>query len=128
MTSCKHNCQCAARLERIETVLEDIASRILPKPEPSAKRLMRAIHAATGGTWFLAGELWRMAEAERLKAEVNGEEHPELSQALLLEGINSAHGLGRWIASHPSQQFERGAEERGGLSWRVCGFSGDETA
>lgn len=119
MKGCERTCQCAAQLDRIEAML----SQLLPKPEPSAQRLVQAIYDAEP-RWFLAGELWRMAESERVSAEVDGLEEPELSQALAEHGIRSAHSLSRWIAVR-SWAFERGDEERGGVQWKVRGFDGE---
>lgn len=116
----------AARLERIEAMI----AQLLPTPEPSSRRLVQAIYNETAETkdeWFLSGVLWRTVESERVSAEIDGKEESELSKALRAARITSAHGLGRWITAE-SWAFERGAEERAGVSWKVAVSAVNETA
>ncbi|MBK0327897.1 hypothetical protein I5535_11395 [Rhodobacteraceae bacterium F11138] len=107
-------------------MLAQLAGHLLPKPEPSTRRLVRAIHDATAGDWFVAGDLWRMAEAERVQAQSSGDEVSELSNALGAACITSAHGLGRWITAE-AWAFKRGGVERGGVQWRVAVSAVSET-
>lgn len=82
--------------------------------------LTPALQRAMGDEWSTGGELWRMAEAQRLQDEATGELEHELVEALRLEGITSSHGLGRWLAAHEGKGFIRGSATNGGTTYRAA--------
>lgn len=103
-----------ARLARIERLLILTLGGEAIQPD---ERLALALAEAAPG-WFTAGEAWRLAQAIGAAAAATGDPEPPLSAALRAAGITSPHGLGRWLAAHEGQGFERGGVERGGVQWR----------
>ncbi|WP_353350457.1 hypothetical protein [Aquicoccus sp. SU-CL01552] len=101
-----------ARIERLE-------AQVARLTEGQADFLTPALRRATGGEWKTAGELWRLAQAEAHAAAATGDPEPELAEALRLEGIQSAHGLGRWLAGREDEGVERGPACRDGVLYLV---------
>jgi hypothetical protein len=101
-----------ARLDRLEALVARLC-------DGRADMLSPALRRAAGFSWVTAGEVWRLATAQAEAAQAMGEPKPELAEALEVEGIRSAHGLGRWLASREGDGFERGGVCRGGVLWLV---------
>jgi len=105
-----------ARLDRHEALLV----RLQPADHPSLIQALAEATADTDGGWFVSGRVVRLARNEAIGAAAEGRAEPALSVALRLEGIDSAHLLGKWLGLRPD--VERGGEERAGVQWRVRGF------
>lgn len=107
--------QLADLLARVDRLGRLVARLMAEQPDA----LSPAIRSATNGDWFIAGEVWRLAQAGAFAADATGAPRPELADALERAGVRSAHALGRWLAAREGVAFERGKIERGGVQWRV---------
>ena len=110
--TCCHCPDCAARLARIEALLERMAPPPEPEPEPApVPPVILALAGAFGRSVFNSREAWQKAW-----------DQPALMDSLHAAGINGPHGLGRWLARHETAGVQRSGVERAGTVWHVCDF------
>ena len=111
-----------ARLDRIAEALERLA------PTETADPILLALSAKYGRNEFTAQEAMAAATNESEAAQVEGLRVPDLSHAFQQEGIEGAHGLGRFLAGWEGRGVSRIGSDRHGVIWQVVVSRGDETA
>jgi hypothetical protein len=77
---------------------------------------------------FTANEAMEAAKGDAAAAAAAGLRLPDLPHELERAGINSTHGLGRWLAAREGRGVSRAMVERTGVVWKVAVSRGDETA
>ena len=107
-----------ARLDRLEAL---VARLMIGQGDV----LLPALRRSAAGEWFTSGEVWRLALSEDEAASAWGKPRPELIEAMELEGICTAHGLGRWLAQRVGSGIDRAEPARGGVLWRVTPVGGE---